>query len=226
VLHRFLRHNLRNKMTVIEGTAGHLADRLEDPAYREHVEQIRGAAAELMELSETAHTLSKVAVESDERYPVDAGRVLESVAATLRERYPGASITVAADGDGARVSADWRLEAVLEQLVENAVEHADREQPTVELSVTDGPDRVALRVADDGPGIPAEELTSITADGEPTQLTHGTGFGLWLVRSVVADYGGELTYDDRPGGGSVFTVRLGRAPDEPASGPAGETGEP
>jgi len=212
VLHRFLRHNLRNKMTVIEGTADHLASLLDAP-YDEHVEQIRGAAAELVALSETAHTLSRTAVESDdERYPVAPGRVLEEVAATLRERYPSASIAVEADAD-ARVSADWRLEAVFEQLAENAVEHAGHDSPTVVLSVDAGEERVAVRVADDGPGIPETELASLT-DEAPTQLTHGTGFGLWLVRSVVADYGGELRYDTPPDGGSVFTVRLRRPPDE------------
>jgi K+-sensing histidine kinase KdpD len=81
---------------------------------------------------------------------------------------------------------------------------------------------VSVRIVDDGPGIPQAELVGITGDEEPTQLTHGTGFGLWLVRSVVDDYAGSIDYDPRPEGGSIVTVELPAATDRrtPADEPA------
>ena len=222
VLHRFLRHNLRNKMTVIRGTADVLADRLSDPTDREYVAQIEGASTELIDLSETAHQLSRVAIGDDgERRPIDLRETLTAVRDDVKGAYDGATVRLGPDLDHS-VRADWRLRPVFEQLVENAVEHADHDAPTVELSCVGGEASVSVRIVDDGPGIPREELVGITGDGEPTQLTHGTGFGLWLVRSVVDDYAGSVDYDPRPEGGSIVTVELPVATDRraPADEPA------
>jgi signal transduction histidine kinase len=163
---------------------------------------------ELVELSDTAHELSRVVTETDaESRPVEVGGLLERVCAELREEHPDASLTLSADASR-RVEADWRLRVAFEQLVENAIEHTVDGRPTVEVSVTCDDETVSVAVADDGPGIPEDELVGIVGDGEQTQLTHGTGFGLWLVRMVVDDYGGELSYESSADGGSVVTVTL------------------
>ena len=215
VLHRFLRHNLRNKMTVIRGTADVLEDRLSDPTDREYVSQIEGAATELIDLSETAHQLSRVAIGGDgETEPVDLRATLTAVKADIEREYDGATVRLGTGLDNA-VDADWRLRPVFEQLVENAVEHTDNGAPLVEVSGAERDASVSVRIVDDGPGIPADELVGITTDEEPTQLTHGTGFGLWLVRSVVDDYAGTIEYDSRPEGGSIVAVELPTAGDRP-----------
>jgi PAS domain S-box-containing protein len=225
VIHRFLRHNLRNKMTVIEGTAGLLTGNLSDPEHEAQMTQIREAADELIELSETAHDLLQIAIEADaDRRPVDLDRTLADVEREIADRYPDASVEVYT-GQECWVSADWRLAAVFEELVENAVEHAG-EEPTVEVSVEQREDGVTVRVADDGPGIPDGELAGITTDEELSQLTHGTGFGLWLVRSVLDDYGGDISHETAPAGGSVLVVELDEATDrQPVSDRRGERGE-
>jgi signal transduction histidine kinase len=114
---------------------------------------------------------------------------------------------------------------VFEQLVENAIEHTTEGRPTVEITVTADEDAVSIRVADDGPGIPEDELVGIVGDGERTQLTHGSGFGLWLVRMVVDDYGGELSYESPPDGGSVVVVTLKREPDHGTVSEGAESSE-
>jgi PAS domain S-box-containing protein len=202
VLHRFLRHNLRNKMTVINGTASLLGDELADTDLDEHVTQIEGAADELLELSETANELSRTVIDAEtDPGPVDLGDVLHRVVSS----YPDATIDV--PDTEQTVVADWRLDNVFEQLVENALEHTGPET-TVEITVDSRPEFVAVSVIDDGPGVPETELTGIVNEEQQTQLTHGSGFGLWLVRSVLDEYGGNLAYEPAPGGGSVFTVEL------------------
>ena len=51
----------------------------------------------------------------------------------------------------------------------------------------------------------------------PTSDHHGRGIGLALVSRIVARRAGDITVDDRPGGGAVFTVRL------PAATPVGDS---
>lgn len=217
VLHRFLRHNLRNKLTVIEGNSEILASELSGTDHELSASLIHGAATDLIDLAETAHELSRTVERADaERRPIDLQKVIAHVAEELGDEFPDASIVVGIETD-ADVVADWRIETVIEQLVENAIEHAGHADPTVEISVTEADGGVAVGVCDDGPGIPAEELVGITTDDEPTPVEHGTGFGLWLVRSVLNEYGARLDYDRRSDGGSRLSFTLPRAPQEPVS---------
>ncbi|MFC3477169.1 PAS domain-containing protein [Halobacterium litoreum] len=214
VLHRFLRHNLRNKLTVIDGNADYVRSQLADEALASQLDEILGASRSLIELSETAHELSKVVIEAEgDRRPVALDSALSSAAADVREEYPSASIRLPEDASYA-VRADWRLTVVFRHLLENAVAHADCEEPTVAVFAAETDDGVAVRVADEGPGVPKSELAGITTGEERTQLTHGTGFGLWLVRSVVDDYGGDLDHESPEEWGSVFVVRLHAADGE------------
>ncbi len=53
----------------------------------------------------------------------------------------------------------------------------------------------------------AEELDVLTA-GEETDLNHGSGIGLWVVNWVVTRYGGELSFETPPEGGSLVRITL------------------
>jgi len=70
---------------------------------------------------------------------------------------------------------------------------------------------VTVRVADDGPGIPDDEVAVLTDDRDITQLDHGSGFGLWLVKWVVDSYGGELRFDETDSGGTRVVLTLDAA---------------
>jgi len=214
VLHRFLRHNLRNKLTVIEGNAEVLSRELEDDEGGVYASLIRGAAEDLIELGETAHELSRLVTKAEgDRRPIDVRGMLSTLRSEFEERYPEASVELQGGG-GAYVRADWRLETVFEQLIENAVEHAG---PSVTVRTETAGGTVRVSVADEGPGIPEEELVGITTDEEPTPIEHGTGFGLWLVRSVLDDYGATLHHEPRSGSGSELIVELPRAEEPPAN---------
>jgi signal transduction histidine kinase len=66
---------------------------------------------------------------------------------------------------------------------------------------------VVLRVADTGPGLPAELAQDIFTPFVSTKPT-GLGLGLSISRRIVEAHGGEITAANRPGGGAVFCVRL------------------
>ena len=66
-----------------------------------------------------------------------------------------------------------------------------------------------ISVADSGPGLDAELMDQLF---QPfvTRKKDGTGLGLWISRTLVQRYGGDLTAANRAGGGAVFTVQLHR----------------
>ena len=62
-------------------------------------------------------------------------------------------------------------------------------------------------VSDDGPGIPADKLSSIFETFYTTK-TQGSGLGLSIARTIVELYGGKIRAENRPGGGATFTFTL------------------
>jgi signal transduction histidine kinase len=71
---------------------------------------------------------------------------------------------------------------------------------------------IAFAVSDPGPGVPPSEAERVFAPfyrppGTPPDIG-GAGLGLSIARGLVEMQGGTLRYSPRPGGGSVFTLRV------------------
>ena len=116
-----------------------------------------------------------------------------------------------APADAMTVSADrGRLRQALSNLVGNAIKYAPTGTPiTVRAERQNGLFRIA--VSDHGPGIPREERGHMFEKffrGRGVGATPGAGLGLSIARSLVVLHGGTLQYEDTPGGGSTFVVRL------------------
>ena len=121
----------------------------------------------------------------------------------------GVTVTVETEGDVPRLRRDARrLEQVFQNLVANAVQYSPR-GGTVRLTVKPAADggSVECRVADEGPGIPAEEMPRLF---EPffTKRKGGTGLGLPIVQRFVEAHGGRVFAANGRRGGAVFTVTL------------------
>jgi len=74
-------------------------------------------------------------------------------------------------------------------------------------------ERVAIRVRDEGLGIPAAERRAIfrkfvRGSAAASANVKGSGVGLAMVRHIVAAHGGEITVASEPGQGSTFTILL------------------
>lgn len=108
-----------------------------------------------------------------------------------------------------------RLEQVLINLIGNAIDAmhgAPRRQLLVEARTLDG-ERVCIRVADSGGGLPPSVLAGLFTPFFTTKPPgSGLGLGLVISRGIAQDYGGDLTAANRPEGGAVFTLWLPAAP--------------
>jgi PAS domain S-box-containing protein len=243
VLHRVLRHNLRNDLTQILTAAEDIRSESDDEEIRDRARRIRAASDDLEALSRAASRVEDLlGADRVESRPVDVADAVERLVARHRRERP--DVTVRTDLPGScRVTADHRLETALDALLENAVEHGSTKsgsqahQDAVEhgsacldsgCPADGGPDdtadiRVSLategseavvRVVDEGSGIPEYERAAVFDDRPLSQLSHGSGLGLWLAKWVVEGYGGRLTYDRR-GGETTVAARLPLAADDP-----------
>ncbi len=209
VLDRVLRHNIRNKTNVI---AGHAADiesgKTPDPAAAG--ETIRRAARDLLSLSEAAREFHDAMEATEERTVRDLSAVTAEAVTATRESY-ASDADISVRGEPVAVPVTPAIELALEELLANAVEHSDRERPTVTITVSESDRWAEIAVADDGPGIPPSVLSVIDSPGE-TATEHLDRLGLWLVCWAVRSAGGELDFETNEPRGAVVRLRLPKEP--------------
>jgi len=193
VQNRMLRHNLRNDLNVVLGRLDEVAERIDDPATLDTVEEIRDRAAGLVEQSRTARHIERVLNGETATCELTVAPVVEQVAATVRERHPDVSVGVTVP-ERLRVRVDESLGRALHELAENAVEHG--ECSTLEFRARASGERAVLEVVDDGSGVSQYERTAL-ARADETPLEHGSGLGLWFVTWVASRTGGEFDVTTR-----------------------------
>jgi signal transduction histidine kinase/ActR/RegA family two-component response regulator len=109
------------------------------------------------------------------------------------------------------------IEQVLANLIANGAQAAGA-GGVVDIGVAVVGDRVQLTVTDTGPGIPADVLPRIFEPFFTTKGTgQGTGLGLSVSLGIVQQHGGQLTAENRAGGGTRFTLDVPVHPDQAAA---------
>jgi PAS domain S-box-containing protein len=208
VVDNLLRHNLRNDMTTILGQAELIA---EDPDVDapERAAVIRRVGEALLgkteKQRETIHLFRSPACPTT----VDVGRAVDSALETIQTRYPAATFETEVP-DGLAASALTEIEVAFSELLENAVKHAEGDDPHVRISgVADG-DEVSIEIADDCPPLPEFEYRVLSGEREMNDVYHSTGLGLWLVYWIVDLSDGRIEFATDETGNTI-TVVLPRA---------------
>lgn len=203
VMQRVMRHNMRNDLSKVKGWAELLAEE-SDPDERarqfETIERILnqwGSITENMERIQGA-----IQSQRDEQATVDASGLVEKVTESSKETFPEAVIEAeTADIESAPVPAV--LGEALRELIENAIEATPDDDCRVEIRLS-RPDNdwVYVDVLDDGSGMPEMEA-DVLENGEETPLNHGKGLGVWMIRMLVKQAGGDVSVDATPDGTTV-----------------------
>jgi two-component system NtrC family sensor kinase len=149
-----------------------------------------------------------------ERRAVDLDALAREAADLVRAPFANAGVPLSVAGDPAEPRARGspnHLLQVLINLLLNALD-ASRAGQEVRLTVVQRADRVGLRVADRGVGIPPQDVDKIFDPFFTTKdVGKGTGLGLAISHGIVAQHAGEIEVSSQPGAGAVFTVWLPRA---------------
>jgi signal transduction histidine kinase len=111
----------------------------------------------------------------------------------------------------ANIDEEALCQAVL-NLLSNAEKYSDQTR-SIDLEVYESKQQAIIDVMDRGVGIPAGYRREIfkeffRVDDELTSRVRGTGLGLTIARRLIRDQGGDIEYEPRPGGGSVFRIRI------------------
>jgi len=188
VLSRVLRHNVRNRTTVIQGQADYVRRQIEDERFDQALERIEAAATEMATTSERARQAERILRDGTvNRKSVDLVELVEQVI----DAVEGGNLCIEATlPDSATVVGTTMVADAVTELLENVRRHVP--DPMVRVSIEEGTDTAAVVVEDNGCGIPSHEQQALTGDTD-SSLSHSTGLGLWLVRWIVTVAGGQRT---------------------------------
>lgn len=148
--------------------------------------------------------------------------VEEAVAGLLRvAQAKGIELSIQSPPRLPRIRADrHRIKQVLINLLDNAVKYCPEGSEVQVRLGTDG-ESIIVEVADDGPGIPPEDLPHIfekmyRVEKESTRAVEGSGLGLSIVKRIVELHGGQIAVESTVGKGTTFRVRLPLAEASPS----------
>jgi signal transduction histidine kinase len=216
-------HELRTPITTILGLTQILArpDRADDPVERAALlDDVRAESERLHHLVEDLLVLSRVergriTVDAE---PLEPRRLLQRIVAHEAADLPGLEVRLQME--------DWLPivggEATyVTQIMRNLLTNASKYTPpgtTVIVDARKEDDAVAIRVTDDGPGIPAASRERIFElfyrDPASARVVAGSGIGLFVCTSLAEAMGGRMWVASPPGGGTEFGFTLKTVPDD------------
>lgn len=144
---------------------------------------------------------------------IDAGLMAEQTAAAFERELANTRKIERAGESGCWIRAEAEpLAVALRNLLDNAAKYSPPDT-AVRVECARAGACVAIRVRDQGTGIPAGERKAIfekfvRGSAAAALNVKGTGVGLAMVRQIVAAHGGEVRLESEPGRGSTFTILL------------------
>jgi signal transduction histidine kinase len=201
-------HEMRTPLTVISVNVQTVTDILEDMGETvkdsDAEELLRNAQSEIMRLARMVGgmlTLASMSENTDKR-PVELSELLESGTAMLQLslRKRGNTLETEIEPELKAFGNADLLAQVASNLLQNAGAHT--ENGTIALQAAKSGREIAVTVRDTGEGIEPELLPRVFERGVTTD---GTGFGLYLCKTVVESHGGRIWIESEPGQGTTAT---------------------
>jgi signal transduction histidine kinase len=205
-------HDLRNPIGVLKMAVG-VYDPAQPPEALGKVAGTIGRATERLDRM-VGDLLDAAALESGQLRLNRASCDLRAVPQAVADLYRAAQANIELELPAAPVECTvdpQRLEQAIGNLVNNAVKYAPSGSP-VRLALAVSGEQVEIRVSDQGPGIPADELGELFQPfhrGQGArQQTKGAGLGLTIAARIVEAHQGRIVVDSQPGKGATFRVLL------------------
>jgi len=218
-----LGHDLRSPLSAVSASGHYLskAGMLAGKPELQAVARIQRGAAKMGNMIQDLLEYTKTRLGRGipiARKACDIGRLCEAAIEEMRSGHPGRAFRLGLSGELSGEFDGARLEQVLANLLNNAVQHGAKDSPVI-LEADGERKAISVRVKNYGPAIPADALQVIfdplvqipaqVPDPEQARST-SLGLGLFIARHIVLGHGGTLEAESSEAEGTIFTARLPR----------------
>jgi len=201
VVGKLVRHDVRNKLSVITGNTFLAEKKLPDHhEVSENLREIESAVQQTVEIFDFANAYEQLGIE--ELNYVDVERSFKETVLL----FPDLHVNIVNDCRGLMVLADSLLQQVFYNLIHNSLKHGQKVTEIRTYYEEIGKNRLRLIYQDNGIGIPRAEKELIFKEG----YGKGTGYGLYLIRKICEVYGWTIQERGKQGKGVQFTMIIPR----------------
>ena len=201
-----LAHELKNPLASIHGLAALVGRNLTSERDQERMSVLQGEVHRMTTIVEEFRSFARPIAPLG-RVTVDVTELLARMQTLYEPTATLQGVQLSSRAGAASVVADQlKVEQILVNLVQNAL-HAAPRGSTIELDAHSHGSGMAITVADRGPGVPPELAARVFEAGVTTR-SEGSGLGLSVARMLARQHGGDLTLEERPGGGTVARLVL------------------
>lgn len=211
-------HELKTPMVMLSGYSEALLDDVvSDPEeVKEMVGIIKDESDRMNKMVNELISLARMEAESDmiRKESHDLITLLESLTSKFKHDIKENDVyfNVNTSHDSIIFNFDYdKMENVLNNLIDNAIRYTSpHDSITIDV---DAEEDITILISDTGTGIKHEHQARIferfyKADESRTRGKHGTGLGLYIVKSIIESHGGTIELESEFGAGSTFIIKL------------------
>ena len=195
-------HDLRSPITRLRLRTEMLADETAKERFRKDLEDMENMVASTLEFVSSGEV-------NEPRQNVDINALLHSLQANFEDM--NAQVTLHGSASQPLAAYSRSLKRCVQNLLENAIRYGHR----ADIFIEDQPERLRIVIADQGPGIPEDQLEQVVEpffrlESSRNAGTGGYGLGLSIAHTVAAAHEGRLQLRNREGGGLEAILDLPR----------------
>lgn len=202
MVHKIVLHDVKNELGVISMSL-ELHKRKNNPEMLDTASQ---AVARGIVLLERMRELEELSTIGGITRPIEVADVIDRI---LKERRTP-NVEFEQIGDRVQIMGDDTFRIAIDNLVKNALKHA--EPSKIEISVSDRDDNCQIMVKDDGKGIPDDVKKRLFEEGFKYGKTGNTGMGLYIVSKVIERHHGKIEIKDNEPKGTSFIITIPKMP--------------
>jgi signal transduction histidine kinase len=216
-------HDLRHSLATVMANAEFLSESNRSKPEREELyHEVLTAVNQMTDLIDSLLEFSRTRESLRPTYG-DLEDVIERSIQTVHAHPEFHSVHITSHTDGQ--TDGWfdsrKLERVFQNLIINACEAVSPESGEVKVTLHANEDKIEVRVADNGRGVPALVRDKLFEPFVSHGKENGTGLGLTVVQKIVQDHGGDAIVESTSPQGTVFLVVLPGARGTPIASATG-----
>ena len=139
-------------------------------------------------------------------------QLIKNVITDFNNQKPGIDFKPSQEELHVKIDIEW-IKIVLRNIIENAIKFSKPESKPIQVSVIHEGSSILIKIKDDGPGIPEEELQNVfepfyRTDKSRSKKTGGYGLGLALCKKIMDVHEGGIKISNNIDGGVTVVLQF------------------